>query len=227
MLAAIVGYLLGSIPFGLLITQAAGLGDVRKIGSGNIGATNVLRTGRRELAALTLVLDAAKGVRRGADRPLHPLGRATQPLYASRGDRRVPRPLLSRLARLQGRQGRRHASSACCSALAWPVGLIFCAVWLVIAFAQRYLVARGAHRGRRPRRSSPMCFLMGWAPDGIKFAAVAALLAALLIYNHRANIGRLLNGTEPKIGSEKKAEPPDGKAGGPPSRRRRSSPGSG
>src|SRR3954462_15739596 len=60
-LAGLFGYLLGSIPFGLLITQAAGLGDVRKIGSGNIGATNVLRTGRRELAALTLVLDAAKG----------------------------------------------------------------------------------------------------------------------------------------------------------------------
>src|ERR1700754_3553507 len=61
LIVAVVGYLLGSIPFGLLITQAAGLGDVRKIGSGNIGATNVLRTGRRELAALTLILDAAKG----------------------------------------------------------------------------------------------------------------------------------------------------------------------
>ena len=127
-LALLAGYLLGSIPFGLLLTQAAGLGDVRNIGSGNIGATNVLRTGRKGLAAATLLLDALKGtvavllvyeVRR-ALRGLRRL-----PALLRRRPRRLPRPPVPGLAALQGRQGRgdlhRRAVRRCIGRPALPV----------------------------------------------------------------------------------------------------------
>jgi glycerol-3-phosphate acyltransferase PlsY len=201
--AALIGYLLGSIPFGLLITRAAGLGDVRKIGSGNFGATNVLRTGRRELAALTLLLDALKGT-----------AAVLVARYLWPGDAVYFAAIAAFLGhcypvwlRFKGGKGVATMIGVLLG-LAWPVAVIFCAVWLLIAFTQRYSSLSGLTAAVTSPIFAYVAFLMGWAADGIKLAAVAALLALLLIYNHRANIGRLLNGTEPKIGSEKKTAEP-------------------
>lgn len=202
-LAAVTGYLLGSIPFGLLITRAAGLGDVRKIGSGNIGATNVLRTGRRELAALTLVLDALKGA-----------AAVLIARYFWPGDAVFVAAIAVFLGHCfpvwLGFKGGKGVATmiGVLLGLAWPVGLIFCAVWLIIAVAQRYSSLSAITAAITSPIFAYVAFLMGWAEDGIKLAAVAAVLALLLIYNHRANIGRLLNGSEPRIGSEKKMPEP-------------------
>jgi len=202
-LVAIVGYLLGSIPFGLLITQAAGLGDVRKIGSGNIGATNVLRTGRRELAALTLLLDALKG-----------LAAVLIARYFFPGDAMYIAAIAVFLGHCfpvwLGFKGGKGVATyiGVLFGLAWPVGLIFCAVWLLIAVTRRTSSLSALTAAVTSPIFAYVAFLMGWVPEGMKFAATAALLTALLIYNHRANIGRLLNGTEPKIGSEKKTAEP-------------------
>lgn len=200
---AIIGYLLGSIPFGLLITRAAGLGDVRKIGSGNIGATNVLRTGRRELAALTLLLDAAKG-----------FAAVWVARYFWPGDAMFVAGIAVFLGHcfpvwLQFKGGKGVATFiGILLGLAWPVGLIFCAVWLIIAFAQKYSSLAALTASATSPIFAYVASLWGYPIDAGKFAATAAVIAALVIYNHRANIGRLLNGTEPKIGSEKKS-PPD------------------
>ncbi|HVX81417.1 MAG TPA: glycerol-3-phosphate 1-O-acyltransferase PlsY [Devosiaceae bacterium] len=199
LLAAVLGYLLGSIPFGLLITRAAGLGDVRKIGSGNIGATNVLRTGRRELAAATLVLDALKG---------------TAAVLIARylwGDDAV---LIAGVAAFLGHcfpvwlnfKGGKGVATFIGILLgwAWPVAVIFCIVWLIIAFAQRYSSLSALTAAvTAPIFAYVAGLYLDWI-DGPRLAAVTALLALVLIYNHRANIARLIEGTEPKIGSEKK-----------------------
>jgi acyl phosphate:glycerol-3-phosphate acyltransferase len=201
-LSAIVGYLLGSIPFGLLITQAAGLGDVRKIGSGNIGATNVLRTGRRELAALTLALDAAKG-----------FAAVMIAKWVWPGDAMFIAAVAVFLGHCfpvwLGFKGGKGVATfiGILLGLAWPVGLVFCVVWLIIAFTQKVSSLSAMTAAVTSPIFAYAAALWGYPIDGLKFAAVAAVLAALLVYNHRANIGRLLNGTEPKIGSSKKAEP--------------------
>jgi glycerol-3-phosphate acyltransferase PlsY len=199
-LAAVIAYLLGSIPFGLLLTRAAGLGDIRKIGSGNIGATNVLRTGNKPLAAATLVLDALKGtvavlVARyfwGEDAAFVAgifafLGHCFPVWLGFRGGKGVA----VMIGVLLG--------------LCWPVGLIFCAVWLVIAFAQKYSSLSALTAAVTAPIFAYVAGLLDWTADGGKFAAVAAVLALILIIKHRANIQRLIAGTEPKIGSEKKA----------------------
>src|SRR3954447_26205415 len=132
LVTAIVAYLLGSIPFGLLITRAAGLGDVRKIGSGNIGATNVLRTGRRELAALTLVLDALKGALA-----------VLIARYFWPGDAMFIAAIAVFLGHCfpvwLGFKGGKGVATfiGILFGIAWPVGLIFCAVWLLIAWARK------------------------------------------------------------------------------------------
>jgi glycerol-3-phosphate acyltransferase PlsY len=201
--SAIAGYLLGSIPFGLLITQAAGLGDVRKIGSGNIGATNVLRTGRRELAALTLLLDALKG-----------LAAVLLARYFFPGDAMYIAAIAVFLGHCfpvwLGFKGGKGVATyiGILFGIAWPVGLIFCAVWLLIAATRRISSLSALTAAVTSPIFAYVAFLMGWASDGIKFAATAAVLAALLIYNHRTNIGRLINGTEPKIGADKKTAEP-------------------
>jgi len=203
LISAIVSYLFGSIPFGLLITQAAGLGDVRKIGSGNIGATNVLRTGRRELAALTLLLDALKG-----------LAAVLLARYFFPGDAMYIAGLAVFLGHCfpvwLGFKGGKGVATfiGILFGIAWPVGLIFCAVWLLIALTRRMSSLSALTAAVTSPIFAYVAFLMGWATDGIKFAATAAVLAALLIYNHRTNIGRLINGTEPKIGAEKKTAEP-------------------
>ena len=193
--AAALGYGLGSIPFGLVLTRLAGKGDIRQTGSGNIGATNVLRSGAKALAALTLVLDAAKGaaavllvVLWGGEG-----GAAAAGLAAVIGH---DFPVWLRF-----RGGKGVATTlGVLLALAWPVGLLACATWLAVALMLRYsslaaLVALGA---------AP--FYAQWL--GGEAAGAAAVLAVLAFIRHHANTRRLLAGTEPKIGAREDGEAP-------------------
>ncbi len=192
--AALLGYLLGSIPFGLLLTRAAGLGDIRAIGSGNIGATNVLRTGNRALAAATLLLDGGKG--------------AAAVLLAARlvsADAGLIAGFAAVLGHnfpvwLRFRGGKGVATTiGTALAAAWPVGLIMGAVWLAMAALLRYssLAALAA------LLAAPIA---AYALGEPRVAALAALLAMLGYWRHGENIRRLLAGAEPKIGA-RKADP--------------------
>ena len=189
--AALLGYLLGSIPFGVLLTRALGLGDLRAIGSGNIGATNVLRTGNKRAAFLTLVLDAAKGaiavlVARAA------LGEDAAQVagFAAFLGHCFPVWL--------GFKGGKGVATflGTVLALSFPVGLAACATWLAIAFAFRWsslaaLIAAA---------SAPE---WAWLLGRPQMIALSAALAVLVIWRHGPNIRRLLDGTEPKIGAKK------------------------
>ncbi len=195
-LAAVVGYLLGSIPFGLLLTRAAGLGDIRSIGSGNIGATNVLRTGNKGLAAATLLLDAAKGAAAVlAARYLWGEGPAMMAGVAAFLGHVFP-------VWLSFKGGKGVATYiGVMLALNWIVGLIFCATWLLIAFAQRYssLAALTA------AATAPIFAYV--VTGSLELPAAAVVLSVILVMRHSTNIQRLIKGTEPRIGSEKpKAE---------------------
>ena len=186
LLAALGGYLLGSIPFGLILSNVAGYGDIRRTGSGNIGATNVLRTGNKALALATLLLDGGKG--------------AAAALAAARWGEGAS--LIAATAAVLGhnfpvwlgfRGGKGVATTlGVLLALAWPAGLLACAVWLATAAAFRFssLAALAA------LTSAPL--LMLWLTDAPR-ALVAALLALLGFARHHANIGRLLRGEEPRI----------------------------
>jgi len=190
-LAALLGYLLGAIPFGLLITRFAGLGDVRKIGSGNIGATNVLRTGRRDLAATTLLLDAAKGA--AAVLLARYFWGESAAMIAAIG------AFLGHLfpVWLGFRGGKGVATYiGAMLALNWIVGLIFCATWLVIAFAQRF----SSLASLTAAATAP---IFAFVVQDLALAATAGLMSVILILKHWPNMRRLWNGTEPKIGSEK------------------------
>ncbi|WBU55987.1 glycerol-3-phosphate 1-O-acyltransferase PlsY [Paracoccus sediminicola] len=184
----IVGYLLGSVPFGIVITRALGLGDLRRIGSGNIGATNVLRTGNKGAALATLLLDSGKGAMavllaryltgEGAGIIAGAaafLGHCFPVWLGFRGGKGVATFLGTLIA------------------LHWPLGLIACATWVAVAAASRIsslsaLVAAV---------SSPVVALALGRSD---VAAAAAMMALLIVVRHRANIQRLLAGTEPRIG---------------------------
>jgi glycerol-3-phosphate acyltransferase PlsY len=182
------GYLLGSIPFGVILTRLAGLGDVRTIGSGNIGATNVLRTGRKDLAAATLLLDALKGV-------------AAVMLGMTVGgpDLAVTAALGAFLGHLfpvwLGFRGGKGVATyiGCLVALSWPAGLAFAAVWLATAFLTRF--------------SSLAALLASFATpfvlvflESYQVAEMFGVLTALLWFKHHQNIGRLLTGKESRIG---------------------------
>ena len=192
--AAILGYLCGSVPFGLLLTRAAGLGDIRAIGSGNIGATNVLRTGNRWIAAGTLVLDAAK---------------AALPVLVARYYWGEHAAMLAAIGAVVGHcfpvwlgfKGGKGVAVMIGSllALSWPVGLIFCAVWLLIAFARK-MSSLAALTAAATAPIFAYVVVDEW------LAATAAVIAVLLFFQHRENIVRLIRGTEPRIGSEKKAQ---------------------
>ena len=191
--AVILGYLCGSVPFGLFITRAIGLGDIRNIGSGNIGATNVLRTGNRWAAAATLVLDAAK---------------AALPVLVARYYWGENAAMLAAIGAFLGHcfpvwlnfKGGKGVAVMIGSllALSWPVGLIFCAVWLIIAFAQR-MSSLAALTAAATAPIFAFVVVNEW------LAGAIAVMAILLFFQHRENIARLMAGTEPKIGSEKKA----------------------
>lgn len=188
--AAAFGYLLGSIPFGLLLTRLAGTADLRSIGSGNIGATNVLRTGRKDLAAATLLLDALKGT--AAVLLAAAWAGPAAGLAAGCG------AFLGHIfpVWLGFRGGKGVATYlGCLFGAFWPAGLGFAAVWLAVAFATRYSSASAL------TASAAAVILL--AAVGQTGAATTFLpLAALLWFSHRANIARLLAGTESRIGAE-------------------------
>jgi glycerol-3-phosphate acyltransferase PlsY len=191
LLVALASYLLGSIPFGLVITRALGLGDLRQIGSGNIGATNVLRTGNRAAAAATLILDAAKGAVAVllARAWVGPDAAQVAALFAFLGHLY---PVW-----LQFRGGKGVATFlGTLLALAWPVGLAACATWAVTAAVSRIsslsaLVAAGL---------APVWLLIFGHGQML---ALVVILAALVFLRHGANIARLRAGTEPRIGARK------------------------
>ena len=190
--AAVAGYLLGSIPFGLLLTRAAGLGDIRKIGSGNIGATNVLRTGNKALAAITLLLDGGKGAA-----AVLIAGQWGPDMAIMAGGGAIIGHLFPVWLGFKGGKGVATALGVLL-ALAWPVGLIACAVWLAAAFLFRYsslaaLLALAA---------APIA---AWFLENRQKAEMALFLAVLVWLRHHANIRRLLTGKEPKIGGGKEA----------------------
>lgn len=190
------GYLLGSIPFGVLLTRAFGAGDLRQIGSGNIGATNVLRTGRKGLAAATLILDGAKGavavllarhfVPQLGDHAAMIAGAAAMighcyPVWLKfRGGKGVATLLGLALA------------------LAWPVGLAFAAVWLGTVLLLR-ISSLGGMAGAV---AAPVAALAFGYPV---YAVGLAGLAVIVLWRHRENIARLRAGTEPRVGAKKGA----------------------
>ena len=190
--ALLLGYLLGTIPFGLFFTWVSGGGDVRKIGSGNIGATNVLRTGKKWAAAATLLCDGIKGaIAVIAARLLLPPGAE---ILAALG------AILGHLfpVWLKFKGGKGVATFlGIAIALYWPVGLLVAGTWLGAAFAWRIsslsaLIAIAL---------SPAFFLLAGHHG---YAALALLLSALITWMHRDNIRRLLRGEEPRIGAKSK-----------------------
>jgi acyl phosphate:glycerol-3-phosphate acyltransferase len=187
---ALLGYLLGSIPFGLLLTRAAGLGDIRRVGSGNIGATNVLRTGNKGLAAATLLLDGLKGA--VAVLLAARLGGHEAVLWAGIGA--VLGHAFPVWLRFKG--GKAAATSyGVLIAAAWPVGLCAGAIWLATAAAARI---------------SSLAALVSFALAPVLAAALADLtivklalgIAVLVFARHHTNIRRLAAGTEPRIGQK-------------------------
>jgi glycerol-3-phosphate acyltransferase PlsY len=204
LLATLLAYLIGSIPFGLLVTKVAGLGDIRTIGSGNIGATNVLRTGKKGLALLTLVLDGGKG----AVAVL--LARRFYSIYFSEDvfDQRVLDwtyvasfavfigHLFPLWLKFKGGKGVATAVGVI-TALAWPFGVGVMLVWTFVALVSRY-------------SSLAALIALGLAPVAAFFfdlphaGCLGILIIGFIVLKHKANIKRLLKGTEPKIGMGKK-----------------------
>jgi glycerol-3-phosphate acyltransferase PlsY len=187
-LALVIGYLLGSIPFGLVLTRLAGTQDLRTVGSGNIGATNVLRTGRKGLAAATLVLDALKGT--AAVIIAGYLGGPDAAMLAGLG------AFLGHLfpVWLKFRGGKGVAVYiGILIGLFWPAAILFCVIWLGIAFALRYSSLSAL-------TASVITPLFLWWFGQSALAALFAGLTLLLIFMHRENIKRLMAGTEGKIG---------------------------
>jgi glycerol-3-phosphate acyltransferase PlsY len=186
-LALAGGYLLGSIPFGLVLTKLAGLGDVRRIGSGNIGATNVLRTGRKDLAALTLLLDGAKGAVAVLIGAYYGPDMAVCAAFGAFLGHLFPVWL-----RFKGGKGM-ATFLGIQLAIAWPVGIAACLAWLATAALFRMsslaaLISAGL---------TPVFSL--WLADRQR-AELALVLVVLIFIRHHENIRRLLAGTEPKIG---------------------------
>ncbi len=188
-LALIFGYLLGSIPFGLLITRAAGLGDVRKIGSGNIGATNVLRTGNKGLAAATLLLDALKSTAAALI-----AGHFAPEFGLLAGFAAFIGHLFPVWLGFKGGKGVATYLGVLIG-LAWQGALIFAVVWLAMAFLFRFssLAALTA------AVVVPIALYFIATPQ---VAGLFALMSLIVIVKHRANISRLLAGTEGKIGAK-------------------------
>ena len=187
LIALLGGYLIGSIPFGLLLTKAAGLGDIRQVGSGNIGATNVLRTGRKGLAAATLILDGLKGAV-AVLLARHFLG--DQDLVV--GTAAVLGHLFPVWLGFRGGKGVATGLGVLLAA-AWPVGLACCALWLVAA----KLLKMSSAAALAAFATAPLFALVLSSAD---HALMALLIAILVFWRHEANIRRLLAGTEPRIG---------------------------
>ena len=187
------GYLCGTIPFGLILTKSAGLGDIRTIGSGNIGATNVLRTGNKKVAAATLILDALKGTI-----PALLMGWLYGPQAA----------ILAGLAAFFGhlfpmwlgfKGGKGVATTiGVLFGLYWPLGLIFVAVWIAMALVFRI----SSLSALTASLVSPLAaLLLGHG----NLSLPAAVMAIMVFITHRTNIARILKGEEPRIGKSKPA----------------------
>lgn len=188
--ALVCGYLLGSVPFGLVLTRLAGLGDLRQTGSGNIGATNVLRTGRKDLALATLVLDSGKAGLAG----LIFTALVSTPAGLIAAGAAFLGHCFPVWLKFTGGKGVATFLGALL-ATAWPVGLLTCFTWLGMALLLRFsslsaLVAAAA---------APVFALAFGREDA---ALLALFLAALIFWLHRANIDRLLKGEEPRIGAK-------------------------
>jgi len=186
-----LGYLLGTIPFGLFFAYASGGGDVRKIGSGNIGATNVLRTGKKWAAAATLISDGAKGA--AAVLIVRHLMPGAEIIAAAGA---VLGHIFPVWLKFKGGKGVATFLGACL-ALYWMAGLAIAATWILMAIGFRIsslsaLIAVAL---------APFFF---WLTGYGVYSPILALLALLVIVMHHANIRRLLNGTEPRIGSKAK-----------------------
>jgi glycerol-3-phosphate acyltransferase PlsY len=188
--ALLLGYLLGSIPFGLLLTRAAGLGDIRSIGSGNIGATNVLRTGNKKLAAATLLLDAAKG--------------AVAVLIARYAIGETA-AMLAGLAAFIGHiypvwlgfKGGKGVATylGVVIALAWQLALLFAGLWLAVA-------KLGKISSLAAIVATVAVPVAAWIWGSQDLAIVVTLMSIIVLIKHRANIERLIAGEEPRIGSK-------------------------
>ena len=186
--ALLLGYLLGSIPFGVILTRLGGAGDLRQVGSGNIGATNVLRTGRKGLAAATLLLDLAKGAVAvwlvawwsPADAPLAAAGAFLGHCY----------PVWLRF-----RGGKGVATlMGIVLALSWPIGVVYAVVWLGLLA----LVRISSLAGMTAAASAPVAAA---ALGRYDLVLLLLALALIVLWKHGANLERLLTGTEPRIGS--------------------------
>jgi len=190
----LMGYLMGSIPFGLLLTRAAGLGDIRNVGSGNIGATNVLRTGRKGLAAATLLFDALKGV--VAVLIADQVGQlpAVGAVGAAAGA--VLGHMFPVWLGFKGGKGVATTLGVMWG-LSWPVGAIACAAWLLMAAVFRYSSLAALV-------SVVIAAIASWFLTDPRAAMLLTLLVPLVWVRHHENIARLLNGTESKIGQGKK-----------------------
>src|SRR4051812_22876501 len=187
--ALVFGYLLGSIPFGLLVTRAAGLGDVRNIGSGNIGATNVLRTGSKGLAVLTLLLDALKGT---VAVLIAGWFSAELGLYA--GVAAFLGHIFPVWLNFKGGKGVATYLGVL-AGLHWPAALAFAAVWLGVAFLTRFsslaaLIAALV--------VPVFLYFLGYGDA----AALFVIMTAIVYYKHRTNISRLMAGSEARIGAK-------------------------
>ncbi len=187
---AVVGYLLGSIPFGMVLTRIMGLGNLREIGSGNIGATNVLRTGNKTAAALTLLLDGGKGAV------------AVLLARALAGEDAAQLAALTAMIghcypvwlRFQGGKGV-ATFIGLVLALAWPVGLAVCATWLIVAASTRM----SSFAALAAAAVSTLWMVLLGAGEAL---FLGAALTLLIFWRHRSNIARLRAGTEPKIGQK-------------------------
>ncbi len=186
--ALLIGYLLGSIPFGVLLTRWSGAGDVRLIGSGNIGATNVLRTGRKGLAAATLILDALKGV--AAVLLAHRFAPGNEAVAAAGAFLGHCFPVWLRF-----RGGKGVATMlGIALALHWPVGLVYAAVWLLLLATLRMSSLAGIVAAL----SAPVSAALSGRFD---LVLLFLSLALILVWKHGDNIERLLAGTEPRVGA--------------------------
>jgi glycerol-3-phosphate acyltransferase PlsY len=190
--ALVSGYLIGSIPFGLLLTRLAGLGDIRQTGSGNIGATNVLRTGNKRLAAVTLLADILKGALAVSIWYLLP-DLFTTNLSAISGFGAFIGHLFPVWLKFKGGKGVATYIGVVL-ALSWLAGLVFIAVWLLVAFISRYSSLAALVASLTP----PLVFAVSGQPEVV---AVTVIMTILLYIRHRQNISRLLDGSEDKIGA--------------------------
>lgn len=197
-ITVIGGYLLGSIPFGLIATRLGGAGDIRQIGSGNIGATNVLRSGRKDLALITLLGDGGKGV--AAVLLARWLTHDTAAIVALAGGAAFLGHLFPVWLKFKGGKGVATFYGVLLSAC-WPVGVLAAITWLAMAALFRFssLAALTAAAFAAP---------FAIATDQPRpMVGLAVFMAVLIFIRHRENIARLLKGEEPKIGKKKPAEP--------------------